>query len=37
MINRYNYHLGRFETIEEAIEARKKGEEKYHIPLLADN
>ena len=28
------YNLGRFNSLEEAKEARKKGEEKYHKPFL---
>lgn len=34
MLNRKHIHLGTFDTIEEAAEARAKGEEKYFKPLF---
>lgn len=33
-LNRRRIHLGTYETIEEAAEARRKGEEKYFKPLF---
>lgn len=34
MLNGKNIHLGYYDTIEEAAEARRKGEEKYFKPLF---
>ena len=34
IFQRKSYHLGLYDTIEEAAEARKRGEEKYHIPTI---
>lgn len=34
MLNRKNIYLGTYDTIEEAAEARRKGEEKYFNPLF---
>lgn len=36
-IKNKDIHLGYFDTIEEAIKARKIGEEKYHKPYLEEN
>jgi hypothetical protein len=30
------YHKGYFDTIEEAVKARKKAEKKYHLPLIKE-
>ena len=32
---RKTYYLGSFATLEEAIEARKKGEDKFFTPLIS--
>lgn len=33
-VNKQRFYLGNYDTIEEAAEARRKAEEKYHKPLL---
>jgi hypothetical protein len=30
----HNYHLGSYKTLEEAVQARLEGEEKYYKPFL---